>query len=77
MTCVESRATESRRLLNGGLVALVVANVGSYVVQRKHLVPESVADPVSGFLMGTAIAMLLIAVYRQGRPPRREARRDE
>jgi hypothetical protein len=55
---------------------LVVANIGSYILQRKHLVSESVADPVSGFLMGAAITILLFAIYRQGRALRSGVRHD-
>jgi hypothetical protein len=65
--CTASASTDGNRLLSIGLAALVVANVGSYILQRKHLVPESIADPVSGFLMGAAITILLIAVYRRSR----------
>jgi hypothetical protein len=74
--CSESSTTESHRLLNIGLAALVVANVGSYILQRKHMVRESVADPVSGFLMGAAITILLIAIYRRGRAFRNEVGHD-
>jgi hypothetical protein len=70
--CLESRTAESNRLMSIGLIALVVANVASYMLQRKHLVPESIADPVSGFLMGSAITILLLAIYRQGRALRRQ-----
>jgi hypothetical protein len=74
--CPESDTTNSTRLLTIGLCALVVANVGSYILQRKHLVNESVADPVSGFLMGAAITILIIAIYRRGRSLRGEVSRD-
>jgi heme A synthase len=64
------------RVLVLGLVALVVASVGGYVVERKLALPESVADPLRGFLHGVAIALLLLGVYqvRRARPgagPRR------
>ena len=70
--CVESRTTDTNRLMITGFVALALANIGSYILQRKHLVSESVADPVSGFLMGTAITIMLIAIYRRGRALRNE-----
>ena len=51
------------RVLTLGLAALVVANVGGYVVERKLALSESVADPLRGFLHGVAIATLLLGVY--------------
>ncbi len=50
-----------------GLVFLAVASVASYVIQRKTALPESVSDPVIGFLYGVAIATTLLGVYRQSR----------
>ena len=64
------RYTQGRNmnpLLTFGMMALVVANVGSYVIRRKLALPESVTDPVSGFLFGVAIAMTLLGVRRQVR----------
>lgn len=55
------------RFLALGLVALAVANVGGYLVDRKLGVPESVADPLRGFLYGVAIALTLLGVYLRGR----------
>ena len=54
-------------LLTMGCVALVVANVASYLLHRKAAVPESIADPVSGFLFGVAIATLLLSIVARGR----------
>ena len=51
------------RVLMLGLAALVVASVGGYVAEHKLALPESVADPLRGFLHGVAIATLLIGVY--------------
>jgi hypothetical protein len=61
----ESR--ERNHLLTLGLIALAVANVGSYLVQRKLGLSESVADPVSGFLYGVAIMTTLLGIRRQMR----------
>jgi hypothetical protein len=58
---------KSNRLLVLGMMALVVANVVSYVIRRKLALPESVADPVTGFLFGVAIATTLLGVRRQVR----------
>ena len=54
-------------LLMLGCVALVVANVGQYLLNRDHAVRESIADPVSGFLFGVAIATLLLAIVARRR----------
>lgn len=59
-----------KMLLRVGLMALVVANVGSYLIRRTLALPESVADPVSGFLFGVAIAAMLIGLHRQARAHR-------
>jgi uncharacterized membrane protein YhhN len=61
-----------------GLVAFLVANVFAYVVRHTSAIRESVADPVSGFLYGVAIATLLIGIRLRakagGRPPGGSAR---
>jgi hypothetical protein len=65
-------------VLRIGLVALVVASVFGYVVRHTGAIRESVADPVSGFLYGVAIATLLIGIRLRakagGRPPGGSAR---
>lgn len=43
-------------------MAFLVANVFAYVVRHTSAIRESVADPVSGFLHGVAIATLLIGI---------------
>jgi hypothetical protein len=68
--CMYAQGQPPNKLLTFGMMALVVANVGSYVIHRKLAVPESLADPVSGFLFGIAIAATLIGVRRQARARR-------
>jgi hypothetical protein len=63
--CMYAEGQSSNTLLRAGLVALVVANVGSYLIHRTLALPESIADPVSGFLFGVAIAAMLIGLRRQ------------
>ena len=63
------------RVLVLGLYALVVASVGGYVVENKLALPESVTDPLRGFLHGVAIATLLVGVYLMGRARREGAPR--
>ena len=60
------------KLLTFGMMALVVASVASYVMRRTLALPEAVADPVSGFLFGVAIATTLIGIRRQARARRNE-----
>lgn len=55
------------RVLQIGLMALVLANIASYLVQRKSAVSESVADPVIGFAYGVAIATTLLGVHLRAR----------
>jgi hypothetical protein len=64
---MQQRANDPNRLLVVGLMALVVANVGSYVIQRKLALPESIADPVIGFLYGVAIATMLLGIRLRAR----------
>jgi hypothetical protein len=49
--------------LMAGCVALAVANIAQYFLHRNGAVPESIADPVSGFLFGVAIGTLLLSIY--------------
>ncbi len=65
--CMNARDEHPNKLLTLGMMALVVANVGGYVMRRTLGLPESVFDPVSGFLLGLAIAMTLLGVRRHVR----------
>lgn len=55
------------KLLAAGLMALAVANTLGYLLRRTPALSESVTDPVSGFLYGVAIALVLIGIRRQVR----------
>jgi zinc transporter ZupT len=50
-----------------GLLALVIANVASYIIQRHTSLSEHVADPLMGFLHGVAIGALLLGIWLQSR----------
>jgi hypothetical protein len=65
--CVQQPGSDPNRLLTAGLMALVMANVGSWVIQRKLALPESIADPVIGFLYGVAIALMLFGIRLRSR----------
>jgi hypothetical protein len=53
-----------------GCIALIVANVAQYFLRRNNAVPESIADPVSGFLFGIAIGTLLLSIVLRTRRSR-------
>jgi hypothetical protein len=50
-----------------GCVALIVANVAQFVLHRNGALPESISDPVSGFLFGIAIGTLLLSIIMRVR----------
>jgi hypothetical protein len=53
---------EPRTVLVLGLAFLALAQIGSYVLQRKAGLPENIADFGSGLLQGIAIATLLLGI---------------
>ena len=53
-----------------GLVVLIVANVAQYFLHRNGAFPDSIADPVSGFLFGIAIGTLLLSIVLRTRRSR-------
>ena len=53
-----------------GCIALIVANVTQYLLKRSGSVPESIADPVNGFLFGIAIGTLLLSIVLRTRRSR-------
>ena len=61
------RSAKAHTLFSLGLIALIVANIVRYLLARKLDVPESVADPVTGFFFGVAIALLLWSVILRSR----------
>ena len=48
-----------------GLILLAVANLIGYLLTRHSNLSEHVSDPIAGFLMGAAIAVLLLGIYKQ------------
>ena len=54
-------------LLTFGLAAIAFANVAAFLLQRHTSYPESVTDPISGFLQGVAITTTLLGIWRQTR----------
>ena len=64
------KRVKPQAVLTVGFIALIVANAGSYLVQRKLDVSEGLADGLSGFLMGVAITTLLIGLWMKSREPR-------
>lgn len=50
-----------------GCVTLAIANSVGFLLRRSHAFPESVADPLSGFLLGLPIGILLLALVLRTR----------
>ena len=69
-----TRRWTHQAILAIGLVLLAVANVAHYVIQRNHLLGESAADGLSGFLFGVAIGTTCLGIWMQGRALRRRGR---
>jgi hypothetical protein len=61
------RFRSSSRLTTFGLVALALAGIVRFLTERHTTLPESVIDPVNGFLYGVAIGALLLGIWRQSR----------
>ena len=68
--CLHARTRKSNKLTALGLFALALANVAHYLMQRTFHLGEEIVDPASGFLMGIAIATLLLGVRAQARAGR-------
>lgn len=68
-----TRRGNHKSIIAVGLVFLALANVARYVVDRGHLLPESLADGVSGLLYGVAIGTTLLGIYLRGRSTRGKA----
>ncbi len=62
MCSSERRVNDIARL---GLILLAVANVIGYLLTRHSSLSEHVSDPIAGFMMGAAIAVLLLGIYKQ------------
>lgn len=50
-------------VLRLGLIALIVANVSQYLIQRSGALKPDTADALTGFLFGLAIGCLLLATF--------------
>jgi hypothetical protein len=62
-----NRMKDPNVMMIAGCVALAVANGGQYLLHRNGAFPESIADGVSGFLFGVAIATLLLSIVLRRR----------
>ena len=49
---LKSRVDNGSVFIKFGLALLAVANIGNYFLHRGNAFPESVSDPVAGFLFG-------------------------
>ena len=50
-----------------GFIALAVANIGKFLLERHTSMAEGPRDGLSGFLFGVAIALMLLGIWRMGR----------
>jgi hypothetical protein len=62
MCSSERRVNDITRL---GLILLAVANLLGYLLMRHSGVSEHVSDPIAGCMMGAAVAVLLLGIYKQ------------
>ena len=62
---------DPKRLMVVGMMALVIANVGQWYLQRHTGLGEDAVDFASGLLHGLAIATLLLGVWLRGRSLRK------
>ena len=66
--CLDTRTRrQPNRLTVFGLCALAIANSTHFLLQRSHRFSDDIVDPVSGFLIGIAIATLLLGIRAQSR----------
>ena len=62
---------QPRTIVTLGLAFLAVAQIGSFVLQRKAGLPENIADFGTGLLQGIAIGTLLLGVWLLSRSRKR------
>jgi len=62
---------QPRTVIVLGTAFLALAQIGSYVLQRKSGLPENIADFGSGLLEGIAIATLLLGMWLLSRAKKR------
>jgi len=62
---------DPRSIVTLGLAFLAIAQIGSYVLQRKSGLPENIADFGTGLLEGIAIGTLLLGVWLLSRAKKR------
>ena len=55
------------RTLCLGYLALAIANISKFLLERHTSMPEGPRDGLSGFLMGVAIALLMLGIWRMRR----------
>ena len=62
---------EPRTIVTLGIAFLAIAQIGSFVLQRKSGLPENIADFSTGLLQGIAIGTLLLGVWLLARSKKR------
>jgi hypothetical protein len=56
-----------RTLIRIGMMAFAIANITGWALRRQHVMGEDRLDAINGFLLGIAIATMLLGVWRLGR----------
>ena len=59
-----------RTLIQIGMFALALANIGSWMLHRQSRVSPDWADGLAGFFYGVAIASMLLGLWKLRREPR-------
>ena len=62
---------EPRTIIVLGFALLAIAQIGSFLLQRKSGLPENIADFGTGLLEGVAIGTLLLGVWLFSRSKKR------
>jgi hypothetical protein len=61
---LKQRVYDGNVFVKFGLFFLATANIGSYLLRRGNAYPESISDPVSGFLFGLAFGCLGLGLWK-------------
>lgn len=65
--CLETRSRRQQGLFSLGLALLAIANTTHFFLQRSHRIGEDSTDGIFGMMIGAAIGVLIVALYRQRR----------
>jgi hypothetical protein len=63
---------EPKKVISLGMMFFAIANVGGYLLMKHSNLSENAVDAGKGFLLGAAIATMLLGVWMRGRQMRSE-----